>query len=320
MEPSNGYALITVNDGQLRNQGVEFDLTWHVLNKKNYFLDLGVNGEHFTNKITTMPIDPSTSKPKIIDNQSPYGWAKGHSIYDYYMRNYAGVDPNDGTSTWTVYYDDKNGNKTYDVGEEVLDLEAFYATNPDKKGTLLTGVTKTYSRATQYYIGKSALPKLRGALNLNGGFKGFQLDVQLLYSFGGYAYDGAYASLMGNGLIGGNNWSTDIRGRWQKAGDITNIPRLSDNADANVNSLSTRFLTKANYVILNNIRIGYTLPATMLKRIGIIQEISFWVSGDNLWLHSARNGFNPATSESGGTSMYTYSPLSTVSTGLKVKF
>lgn len=318
--PSNGYALITVNDGQLRNQGIEFDLTWHALNKKNYFLDVNINGEHFTNKITTMPIDPSTSKPKIIDNQSPYGWAKGHSVYDYYMRNFAGVDPTDGTSTWTLYYDDLNGNKAYDAGEEVLDLEAFYATNPAKKGTLLTGVTKTYSKATQYYIGKSALPQLRGALNLNGGFKGIRVDVQFLYSFGGYAYDGAYATLMGNGLIGGNNWSTDIRGRWQKAGDITNVPRISDNADANVNSLSTRFLTKANYILLNNIKIGYTVPASVMKRIGIVQEISFWVSGDNLWLHSKRNGFNPATSETGGTSMYTYSPLSTVSTGLKIRF
>ena len=126
---------------------------------------------------------------------------------------------------------------------------------------MLTGVTKTYSLATQYYIGKSAIPKLRGAFNLNGGFKGFELDVQLLYSFGGYAYDGAYAGLMNNGLIGGNNWSTDIRNRWQKPGDITNVPRLSNNYDANVNALSSRFITEANYLALNNVRIAYTLSS-----------------------------------------------------------
>lgn len=318
--PSNGYALITVNDGQLRNQGIEFDLTAHIIRKKDFYLDLGVNGEHFTNKITTMPIDPSTGKQKVIDAQSPYGWADGHSIYDFYIRNFAGVDPKNGTSTWTVYYNDVNGDKTYNPGEEVLSLEDYYASNPDKKNTLLKGVTKNYAAATQYYIGKSAIPKVRGAFNLNAGLKGLELNVQLLYSFGGYAYDGAYAVLMGNGLVGGNNWSTDIRNRWQKAGDITNVPKISNNSDANVNSVSSRFITKADYLSLNNIRLGYTFPESLLKGQGLIDQLNVFVSGDNLWLHSARNGFNPSTAESGSSDMYRYSPLSTITAGLKVKF
>jgi hypothetical protein len=157
-------------------------------------------------------------------------------------------------------------------------------------------------------------------LNLNGGWKGFELSVQLLYSFGGYSYDGAYAVLMGNGLIGGNNWSTDIRNRWQKPGDITDVPRLSNNADANVNSASSRFVTKADYLALNNVRLGFTFPSTLLQRTGVINEATFFVSGDNLWLHSARNGFNPSTAESGASDMYRYSPLSTITVGLNLKF
>ena len=320
--PSNGYALITVNDGQLRNQGIDFDLTAHLVKTRKFYLDLGVNGEHFTNKITTMPIDPSspTGAPKVIDAQSPYGWAKGHSIYDFYIRNFAGVDPADGTSTWTVFYDDLNGNKTYDAGEEVRDLEDFYGKNPAKRDALLQGVTKNYALATQYFSGKSALPKVRGAINLNSGYNGISLSVQFLYSIGGYAYDGAYAVLMNNDLVGGNNWSVDIRNRWQKAGDITNVPRLSNEADANVASTSTRFVTKANYWVLNNIQIAYTFPESLMSRQRIADEITFFVSGDNLWLQSARKGFNPSTAESGASSMYRYSPLSTITAGLRVKF
>jgi hypothetical protein len=318
--PSNGYALITVNDGQLRNQGIEFDLTAHLIKKANFFLDLGVNGEHFSNEITTMPIDPSTSKPKLIDNQSPYGWAKGHSIYDFYIRNFAGVDPTDGTSTWTVYYHDDNNNKAFDDGEGVSDLLAYYGANPEKKGTLLQGITKVYSQATQYYVGKSAIPKIRGAFNLNTGFKGLNLSAQLLYSVGGYSYDYAYASLMNNDLVGGNNWSTDIRKRWQKEGDITNVPRISDEADPNVNSLSSRFITEASYLVLNNVRLAYSIPEKLLKNQNVAKQITVFVSGDNLWLHSARNGFNPSTAESGASDIYRYSPLSTISVGLNAKF
>jgi TonB-linked SusC/RagA family outer membrane protein len=317
---SNGYALITVNDGVLRNEGVELELTGHILKADNYFLDLSVNAEQFDNTIINMPLDPSTgNKPKIIDIQGQFGWAQNRSIFDYYIRNFAGVDPTDGTSTWTVYYQDLDGNGSYKKGEEVLNLEQFKAENPTKFASLKQGTTKTYADATQYYVGKSAIPKIRGAFNLSGGYKGFELAVQLLYSVGGYAYDGAYAGLMGNGLIGGNNWHNDIYNRWQQAGDKTTVPRLSNNKDANVNASSSRFLEKADYLALNNIRLGYNLPSSITKRFGI-QSGSFYVSGDNLWLSSARNGFNPTTSETGGSSTYTYSPLSTITAGLKIKF
>lgn len=316
---SNGYALITVNDGQLRNSGIEFELTGHIIQKKNFYLDLGVNGEHYTNKITKMPIDPSTSKEKVIDVQGNFGWANGKSIYDYYMRNFAGVDAATGVSTWTVYYDDLNSNNTFDAGEQVLNLEQFLNDNPAKNGTLKQGITKNYAQATQYYVGKTAIPKVRGAFNLNAGFKGFDLDVQMLYSVGGYAYDGAYAGLMHSGLVGNNNWHTDIRARWQKAGDVTDVPRLSNNFDANVVSASTRFLTKASYLALNNVRLGYTLPASLTQKISV-EQASFFVSGDNLWVKSARTGFNPSTAESGASDIYRYSPLSTVTVGMKVKF
>ncbi len=320
--PSNGYALINVNDGQLRNQGIEFDLTAHLLNKKDvYFIDLGINGEHFKNKITRMPLDPSNGNAqKPIDIQGNYGWSTGHSIYDFYMRNYEGVDPANGTSKWTVFYDDLNADGTYQKGEEVRDLTLFNSRNPAKVGTLKQATTKVYSDATQYYVGKSGLPKLRGAVNLNAGFKGFELSVQMLYSFGGYAYDGAYANLMANGLIGGNNWHTDIRNRWQKAGDITNVPRLSNNHDPNVASASTRFIEKANYLSLNNVRLAYNVPANLIDKIGFIQQASFFVSGDNLWLSSARDGFNPSTAETGSSDIYRYSPLSTITVGLKTRF
>lgn len=317
---SNGFALITVNDGQLRNQGLEFELTGHILKQKDLFLNLSVNGEHFTNKITQMPIDPSTGLQKVIDVQGNYGWARGHSIYDFYIRNFAGVDAADGRSTWTVYYDDANANKAFDAGEQVANLEQFYSDNPTKKDALLTGVTKNYAQATLHYIGKSSLPKVRGAFNLNGGFKGIELDVQLLYSFGGYAYDGAYAGLMANGAIGGNNWHTDIRNRWQTPGQQTDVPRLSNNFDANVAAASSRFITKATFLALNNVRFGYTLPSGVTQRIKGLQSASVFVSADNLWLMAERDGFNPSTAESGASDTYRYSPLSTITVGIRARF
>ena len=317
--PSIGYALLKVNDGNLRNQGFEFDLTGHIIQRKDYYVNLSINGEMFKNRITAMPIDPVTNKPKPIDIQGNYGWSKGHSIYDFYLREWAGVDAEDGRAMWTQYYDDANNNDQLDAGEGIASLTQYVNENPDKAGQLKTTTTKTYANATQFFGGKSAIPKIRGAVNLTAGYKGFDLAVQLLYSFGGYAYDGAYAVLMSNDAVGSNNWHTDISNRWQKEGDITNVPRLDNGVNYQVNSASTRFLTKANFLALNNVRLSYNIPASVLGKVNIT-DTQIWVSGDNLWVHSARKGFNPATAESGASDMYRYSPLSTLTVGLRVKF
>nr|WP_294899463.1 SusC/RagA family TonB-linked outer membrane protein [uncultured Pedobacter sp.] len=317
--PSIGYALIKVNGGKLRNQGLEFDLTGHILKTNDYRLDLTVNGALYKNKLTEMPIDPVTGKQKPLDIQAPYAYSVGHSIYDFYMRNFAGVDPADGLSTWTRYYNDANNNGSIDTGEGITSLSQYLADNPSvNQSDLKTTTTKTYANATQYYVGKSSIPKVRGAVNLSAGYKSFDLGVQMLYNLGGYSYDYAYASLMSNDAVGSNNWSTDILNRWQKAGDVTDVPRISNDNDPNVSSLSTRFITKANYLILNNVRLSYELPKNYLSKVGLA-GCSLWVSGDNLWIHSARDGFNPMISESGESDIYTYSPLSTLTLGLKVK-
>ncbi|WP_290790544.1 SusC/RagA family TonB-linked outer membrane protein [Flavihumibacter sp. UBA7668] len=316
---SNGFPSLRVNDGKLRNQGFEFDLTAHLLKKKDYYFDFGVNGEMFTNKILRMPLDPSNNnEEKIIDIQGAYGWGKDRSIFDFYVRDFAGVDPADGKSTWVVFYDDENSDGQYQQDEEVLNLEQYLAENPDKRGSLLKSTTKEYADATQYYVGKSAIPKVRGAFNLRGGYKGFDIAIQFLYSLGGYTYDGAYANLMANDLIGGNNWHKDIRQSWTTPGQVTNVPRISNEEDANVASLSSRFITKASFMSLNNIRIGYNLPSTMLSRLNV-SEASFFVSGDNLYINSARRGLNPTISESGASNIYTYAPLSTITVGMRVK-
>ncbi len=317
--PSLGYALIQVNDGNLRNQGLEFDVTGDVFQGKDYRLSLGVNGEIFSNKITEMPTDPVKGQPKPIDVQGQYAWSKGHSIYDFYLREWAGVDPQDGTGMWNVVYNDANGNDMLDDGEGIANLNDYLYNNPDvSEGDLKTTTTKKYSAATLKYNGKSAIPDVRGAVNLSGGYKGFDLRVQMLYSFGGYAYDGAYANLMHNDLVGSNNWHQDIMNRWQKEGDVTDVPRLSRGYDANVASSSTRFLTKANYMVLNNVRLTYTVPSNFVSKYGI-GGLSVWLSGDNLWINTARDGFNPSTAEAGSSSTYRYSPLSTFTAGLRVK-
>ena len=320
--PSTGIAIITVNDGELMNQGIEFDINAHILKGKtadDFTLDFAINGEFLKNEITKMPIDPATGLPKVLDtSNAPFAWAEGRSVYDFYMPEWAGVDPSTGVGMWYMNFNDINNNGTFDTGDVIIrSLTDYLAANP----TAVVGktVTTTYADATQKFNGKSAIPKVRGAFRLNASYKNFDLNTQFTYSLGGYAYDSAYAGLMGNGAAGQNNWHTDVRDRWQQPGDITNVPRLSAAADANVHARSTRFLTKADYFGLNNVQLGYTLPSKYTDKLNL-SKFNIFVSGDNLLFFSQREGFNTSTSESGSSDTYRYSPLSTFSLGLRVEF
>ncbi|NHN25373.1 SusC/RagA family TonB-linked outer membrane protein [Flavobacterium jejuense] len=320
--PSTGIALITVNDGQLRNSGLEFDVLAHIMKPKNpgdFTLDFGINGEILTNKITEMPLDPATGSPKILDtSNAPYGWSNGSSVYDFYMPEWAGVDSSTGTALWYMNFDDVNNDGVFNTGDAIVrNLTDYTSQNPNS--VIGTTVTSNYADATNKFVGKSAIPDVRGAFRLSAKYKNFDLSTQFTYSLGGYAYDFTYAGLMGNGQIGSNNWHEDIRDRWQKPGDITDIPRISNAADANVNARSTRFLTKADYIGLNNVRLGYTLPS---KFADILQlsKLNFYVTGDNLMFLSHRKGFNPSTSQNGSSNTYRYSPLSNFTLGVKLEF
>ncbi|QMU66287.1 MAG: SusC/RagA family TonB-linked outer membrane protein [Flavobacteriaceae bacterium] len=332
--PSAGFSSIRVNDGEVLNSALEFDVTGHIINKEDFKLDLSVNGEFLNNEMLVMPLDPSTGTPRIIDENSSldgsYAFSVGRSIFDFYMREWAGVDPADGSPLWYQYYDDRNNNGVLDAGEgDFSTLEngnasatssLFEYQQTATNANIRRVVTRTYANATQVYLNKSFIPTVRGAFRLSGTWKGFDFSTQFTYSLGGYAYDGQYAELMSDRFgAAGNNFHTDIRSRWQNPGDITDVPLLSDNAIVNSTSLSSRFITSTDFIALNNARIGYTVPGTFTAKSGI-DAINLWVSGDNLFIETARNGFNPSVTEIGSSARRIYAPATTITLGVRVKF
>ena len=319
LPPSSGFTTIQINDGQLRNSGLEFDIAAHLVKAKTseeFRLSLGVNGEILNNKITQMPKNPYTGEVRVIDGNL----SEGHSLYDWYMREWAGVDPANGAGLWNLYYDDANGDGIYNTGDTAISNMVLYLdTNPDANVQQTT--TTNYAQATQKYVGKSAIPKVRGAFRINAGYKNFDFTAQVGYSLGGHIYDNGYATLMSNsGLIGANNWHKDILNAWQQPGDVTNVPRLTSgySTDVNYNSTSTRFLTKADYLSLNNVRIAYNFPAKFIDNLKL-SKLNLYVSGDNLMMLSARKGLNPQTLINSSNSGI-YMPMTTVSFGTKIEF
>ena len=321
VSPSSGYAIIQVNDGEMLNSGLEIQLRGDIYQGHDLRISAGINGAFEHNEITHMPIDNATGEEKIIDQDGIYGRTVGRSLFDIYTREYAGVDPQTGAAQWYSYYNElDDGTKEYFV-----DWASYMYENKDRIGTIGKEKTSVYSQATEKYIDKSPIPTVRGSFDLNASYKGFTLSAIFSYSLGGYGYDWNYADLMDDGLIGGNNWHNNIEDSLKQPGDVTDVPAITGGLTSTginysqANMTSDRFVTKTDYLALNNVRISYDFSKDFINRIGL-KGLRIFAAGDNLWVTTKREGFYPNLSEVGASSRYQYVALTTFTAGINIKF
>ena len=315
---SLGYRSILVNDGSLKNWGIEFAVDKDIVNTDDFNLNVRVLGSIEKNELTELPFDPAAGRRKYFESNGFYGLGKGKSTYEFYMRDYAGVNPDTGYAQWFRNYDDKNSNGSWDNGEEIEDLFEYKIENPN--ANILEDKVERYVDATKRFTGKTAIPDMYGSITLSASYKAFDMRAIFSYGLGGYAYDSAYADFMDNESAGNTQQlHTDIENRWKQAGDVTDVPILNSNLQVNQASTSTRFLIEADYLNFSNIQVGYTLPDSLTQKINA-SNIRLYFTGDNLMILSKRDGFNPGYSLSGNTARYTYEPMTTFTAGLTLNF
>jgi hypothetical protein len=286
---STGISSKWANIGTMKNNGFELQLAFDIIKTNDLIWTFDVNATSYVNEITKMPTGPDGKPQEIISGTKKL--SEGHSIFDFWLREYAGVDPTDGSA---LYYKD------------IKDLED----NVTGRET-----TKDQNAASYYYTG-SAIPKLYGGITNTITWKGISLSALLTYQVGGDMYDGNWASLMHTGAFG-SHWSSDILNRWQKPGDVTDVPRLQ-NAYVAGTAASSRYLTDASFLSIRNVMVSYSLPKTLINRIDL-QEARIFASGDNLGMLTARKGMDPQQSF-GGTADFTYIPSKIISFGLNLTF
>ncbi len=314
--PSNGFANIRVNDGEMLNEGVEFDLDFRLVNNEKFRLNFGVNGAMLSNELVALPIDPTTGEEQLFDEVGSYGRAAGRSIYDWYMPVYAGVNPENGSAQWERYFEDVNNDGEFGTGDVLItSLTNYQLENPD--ANIVQDLTEVYAQATDKFVDKTAIPDLSGSFRLNATYGSFSLSTLFAYSIGGWSYDNAYAALMANNYAGTHSYHVDLRNRWRAPGDVTDIPRQDARGQIQQNATSTRFLTKADFLALNNIRLGWEMPKSFAENIGL-ENLGVFLTGDNIAFWSERKGFNPSTSITGSSDFYRYNPLSTVVLGINL--
>lgn len=277
LPPSTGFTSIDANIARLSNVGFDLELGALLINARNVSWNMDLNLGHFKNKIQELPQEFIVSGTKR--------WEVGRSIYDFWMEDFAGVDPETGQSLW-------------------------YFNNPEtgKKET-----TDSYVNADRYYAG-SSIPDLFGGINNRFNLYDFDLLVLLSFATGGKVLDQGYQWMMHAGQYG-FNFHSDILDRWTPENTQTNVPAI--NGDSYANRNSTRFLADAGFLNLKNVSLGYQVPGALVSRLNI-SSLRLKVTADNLALITSRKGLDPQFSLDG---IYgkEYIPIRTLSVGIDVQ-
>ncbi len=277
---TTGFPSTQTNLASMNNRGIDIAINGEAIRNDNFSWNVSWNITPIKNKVNSITNGLVIDGTKII--------REGSDRYQFYLRDYAGVDPADGKPMW--YMDGADGVKT---------------------------TTKTWSTATRYEAG-SSLPKFTGGLTNSFKYKQFDLSVFLFYSYGGKIYDSLYAALMHAGYTSGQSLSVDVADSLQNPGDVTSTPRFVPRNTDLGNQQSTRFLYDGSYIRVKNISVGYNLNKDWAKTVGVANARLF-VSAENAFTIAKHKGMDPETAIT-GLNDNDVPNVKSISLGLKIGF
>lgn len=281
--PSSGFSSIDDNIGKVRNYGWEFTLGGTPILTRDWTWRLSVNATTYKNEIVNIPTDVMWSGTKK--------WVKGGSIYDFWMYEWAGVDPETGDAQW--YMTDT------ETGERVKTTNYGSLTSQDK-----------------VKVG-NALPKVSGGFQSDLTWRDLSLSMAFAYSIGNKIYNRDKASLMGVSGANGSTMSKDLLNRWTPENTQTDVPRLEYDQTSYFTSASTRWLVDGSYLRLKTVTLNYNLPKKWIQP-AMLKDVSIYVQGENLLTFSKQQGLDPEQAL-GGVTYWRYPAMKTLSFGINVK-
>lgn len=302
---STGIGSMDKNLGKVRNYGLEMNFDINLLHLKDWNWNLKFNGTILKNNIVRLP-DENRQDGIELDYHK---YMEGKSVYDYYLKEWIGVDPDDGLAMYRI------DNEKY---PDKADPNSPNFAGVGKDGEKATW-TKNGDIAKKHYCGTS-IPDLYGGFGTDLNWKSLEFSVYFSYQLGGKTYDGAYAGLMGRRLKSGSAMHVDMYNAWKTPGQITDVPRLDSGASGMYDAMgSDRFLISSNALMLKSISLGYQLPKEWVNKLKL-SGIRISVAGENLFLWSKRKGLNPMKNYDGisGSAFYDYSK--TLTSSISISF
>ncbi len=301
--PSFGIPGNTVakNIGALKNWGYEFSAEAILINKKDFRLTVDGNLSLVKNTVKALVDhqDIVNTYTIVRENES------FQALFGY---DYVGVNSSNGNPIY------RKADGTMVQGNiPTSTYKVYTAANPSDisvAGSLLSSDRKILG---------STIPTYFGSFGIKAEYHGFDFNVMFRYSGGNKVMNRTRMDMLNQKF---QNNGAEILGRWQSTavpGDGW-TPRLWYAGDTFVNltdNTSTRWIEDGNFVKMQNLVLGYTLPKSVISKIGI-QNLRVFVQGQDLLILTKYKGIDPEM-ESGGVDFNGTPRQRVVTFGLSLK-
>jgi hypothetical protein len=295
--PSN---VVSKNVGSLYNQGLEFTVNYTPIKTKDLKWDI--------NAVLTLNQNEVT---KLNEGQDiPFSYSivrEGYSMYSLYGYESMGVNPANGNPLWL--------NKDNKIVQGNISNQTYY---------FYDATNQTVFNVADKKILGNTVPTYYGSVSSSLTYKNFDLSLMVRFSGGNKIFNRTRGDLLTQQF---QNNGTEILGRWQNANNPGDgvTPKLwhgrSNFINLDGNTIS-RYIEDGSFVKLDNVRLGYTLPKDITKKVSI-ESVRVFAQGQNLLTSTKYSGLDPEMV--GGTGFsgvdYNANPIQRVmSVGINVNF
>jgi TonB-linked SusC/RagA family outer membrane protein len=278
--PDNG--LLT-NVGSMTSKGWEFGVNGTILKNKNFKWTSNINLTLIKNNVD-----------ELYNNTDIFGITSsleqtnvtrvGQSVGSLFVVPTAGVNPANGRRIFVnsagrqVQYLHLGGTNAWTYVDD-------------------NSVAPAISIARDGVVMGPTLPTWFGAWNNTFSAYGFDLEIQTQYSGGNYIYNGSKAGMRDMRVW---NNHTDVLNRWQKTGDVTDIPRVvwTDNVSNGSAIQISENVEKGDFLRIRNITLAYRLPANILEKMNL-GGLRIFANINNAFLFTNYTGTDPEVSANG---------------------
>ena len=244
------------NVGAMVNGGVELQLNADIIRSRNFTWNISANVSYNKNRITELYGDIEEYEVSSTSTKLK----KGHSFGEFFINQYAGVNPANGDALWL----DINGN-----------------------------ITTEYRESDKVMLeGKSYIAPWQGGFGTSIMWKGLTLSAQFSWVADRWMFNNDRFFEESNGLYSSYNQSRRLlKDRWKKPGDVTDIPRYGVTPQ-----MDSRFLENASFLRLKNIMLSYSLPSSMLRKTKFFTAARIYIQAQNLFTLTPFSGLDPEAS------------------------
>ena len=309
---SIGLNPLLINQGEVRNRGIEVQANWNDRVNKDFSYFVSGNFSYLKNWVSDIGVKNADGSPGVwTDSDSkfrniPYTrqTAEGEPLNSYYLIKTNGIFQSDAEA---AAYVDKNG-KRIQPNAVAGDLK-FIDYNNDGK----------IDDKDRQYCG-SATPKTTYSFSFGATYKKFSFSAMFQGVGGAQAFYAAKSVILSD-ADGNFNRVKDILNAWSPTNTSSNIPRLSMNdPNSNFSTASDWYLESASYLRLKNLTLSYDL-ADVLQKWSHLKErnsrMSVYFSGENLFTITDYSGMDP---ECGGWDAMKYPVSRVFSFGVKLTY